>query len=376
MMEAADNSSIAAMRAMIQRIATGPELSKDLSFDEAREAMELVLQNRVDPVQAGVFLIALRMKRETDDENRGVLQALMDATEYATAAVEDVVQIADPFDGYVRGLPVAAFLPPMLSACGVPCISVGAESVGPKYGATHRKVLRAAGVDVDLTPQAAAQRLADTSVGWAYIDQRYSCPALHDLVGLRTLIVKRPCLTTTEVLPRPVRGQARTHLVTGYVHKPYPRIYALLAKHAGYDSAMLVRGVEGGVIPSLQQTSKYVYFRGHGEVREQRLDPQDIGISAESRAVPLPDGLPAAVGRPDAIGSAMNVDAVAEAAAQVGLDALRGASGPACESLVYASALCLYHLERAPSLAAAADQARAVLQSGRALARLDTPNRP
>ena len=91
MTEVAKYSSGAGMRTIIQRIATGPELSKDLSFDEAREAMDLVLQNRVDPVQAGVFLIALRMKRETDDENRGVLQALMDATHYATAEVEDVL---------------------------------------------------------------------------------------------------------------------------------------------------------------------------------------------------------------------------------------------------------------------------------------------
>ncbi len=376
MTEVAKYSSGAGMRTIIQRIATGPELSKDLSFDEAREAMDLVLQNRVDPVQAGVFLIALRMKRETDDENRGVLQALMDATHYATAEVEDVVQIADPFDGFVRGLPVAAFLPPVLAACGLPCVSVGAESVGPKYGATHRKVLRAAGVDVDLTPQAAAQQVGDTRIGWAYVDQRHSCPALHDLVALRTLIVKRPCLTTAEVLPSPVRGQARTHLVTGYVHKPYPRIYALLAKHAGYDSAMLVRGVEGGVIPSLQQASKCVYFRGHGDVQEQRLDPGAIGIDAESRAVPLPDDLPAAVERADAIGSAVNADAVAEATAQAGLEALRGASGPTTDSLVYTSALCLHHLERAPSLTVAADQARAVLRSGQALARLEAASRP
>ena len=44
MTQAAANSPNEFMRAIIQRIATGPELSKDLSFDEARGAMELVLQ--------------------------------------------------------------------------------------------------------------------------------------------------------------------------------------------------------------------------------------------------------------------------------------------------------------------------------------------
>ncbi|MGH8621099.1 MAG: hypothetical protein ACRET3_03080, partial [Burkholderiales bacterium] len=55
----------ALMRSIIQRIATGPELSKDITREEARAGMQLVLEGRVDPVQAGIFLIALRMKRET-----------------------------------------------------------------------------------------------------------------------------------------------------------------------------------------------------------------------------------------------------------------------------------------------------------------------
>mgnify|MGYP006193788123 CR=1 FL=1 len=53
------------MSSILKRIATGPELSKDISREEARAGMRLVLDGEVDPVQAGVFLIALRMKGET-----------------------------------------------------------------------------------------------------------------------------------------------------------------------------------------------------------------------------------------------------------------------------------------------------------------------
>ena len=88
------------MRSIIQRIATGPELSKNIAREEARAAMRLVLEGQADPVQAGVFLIALRMKRETDDENLGVLDAVRDVTTRATADVDDVMDVADPYDGY------------------------------------------------------------------------------------------------------------------------------------------------------------------------------------------------------------------------------------------------------------------------------------
>src|ERR1700730_9026214 len=244
------------MRSILQRIATGPELSKDLSREEARTGMRLVLDGLVDPVQAGVCLIALRMKRETDDEICGVLDALRDATLQVTAPVDELIDIGDPYDGFTRTLPASPFLPALLAACGVAAVSHGVESMGPKYGVTHRQVLRAAGLPVDLELQEAAARLADPGIGWAYVDQQVFCPKLHRLAALRTLIVKRPAITTAEVLAGPLRGRLKTHLVTGYVHKPYPRIYALLARHAGFDSALIVRGVEGSVIPLLSQTGK------------------------------------------------------------------------------------------------------------------------
>ena len=95
-------------------------------------------------------------------------------------------------------------------------------------------------------------RLADLDVGWAYCDQSVFNPRLHALAELRSLIVKRPALATVEVMAGPVRGRRRTHVVTGYVHKPYARIYMLLVRCAGFDSALIVRGVEGGIIPSEQ----------------------------------------------------------------------------------------------------------------------------
>ena len=68
------------MTAIIKRVATGPELSKSVSSEEARAGMLLVLDALADPVQAAVFLIGLNVKRETEDENKGGLQAILDRT--------------------------------------------------------------------------------------------------------------------------------------------------------------------------------------------------------------------------------------------------------------------------------------------------------
>lgn len=354
-----------AMRSYIQRVATGPEYSKDISFEEARDAMGHILNGSADPVQAGIFLIALRMKRETLDENGGCLQAIIDVSNIVTADAEHVVDIADPYDGYTRGLPVSPFLPAVLAACGVRTVSHGAEAVGPKYGATHRKVLRAAGINVDLSVEQAVLQINRPEVGWSYIDQRQVCPALHSLIPLRTQIVKRPVITTVEVLIGPVRGTVGTHLMTGYVHKPYPPVYEHLARLSGFESSVFVRGVEGGVTPSLKQSSKYFEYRNGGPLTEVEIEPQQAGIDQEVRAVPLPE-LELSKVAGDSTAAKFDVDQLAHEAAQVGLSALQGGEGPGRDGLVYSGAIMLVHLGIEKTLEGAAEKIRTVIDSGKA----------
>lgn len=361
-----DTGAASDMRALIGRIATGPELSKDLAPEQARAGMRLILRGEVDPVQAAVFLIALRMKRETDDEYIGVLEALLEASSSAVAPVDEVAELADPYDGFARTLPVSTFLPALLAACGLPAVCHGVSVLGPKFGVTHRQVLQAAALPVDLDPRQAAAAVGDPRLGWAYVDQASFCPALAGLAGLRELIVKRPALSTVEGLLAPVRGRVATHLVIGYVHKAYPRIYALLARRAGFASALIVRGVEGGVLPALRERGSATAFHGADPERAIEFAPRDFGLDrpviAPSNPHPLQRGADE-VARPDTM--------AAHAAAQAGFDALRGAPGAARDALVCAAALCLWHLRRHDSLARAADAAAQALDSGAALARVE-----
>ena len=354
------------MRSIIQRIATGPDMSKNISQHEARAGMRAVLDNAVDPVQAAVFLIALRMKRETDEENRGILDAIRDISTSITAPVDEVLDLSDPYNGYNRSLPAAPFVPAVLASCGIRTISHGVETMSPKFGITHRRVLRAAGAPVDLTVQQAAARLADSSIGWSYVDQDAYCPQLHDLSTLRTSIIKRQAITTVEVLTGPIRGSKKTHFMSGYVHKPYTRVYTMLARHSGFDSALLVRGIEGGIIPSLRQKGKMVYYHDMGAEHEQEFDPADIGIQQQVRATPLPDDLPP---RPagDDIGADFDVDKAAQLAAEAGINALAGNQGSTYDALVYSGAIALWHLKKYDTLADAAEKVRAVLINGAAL---------
>ena len=350
------------MTSIIQRVATGPQMSKSISYDEARAGMHLVLAELADPIQSAVFLIGLRVKRETDDENKGVLQGIRDNTKTVVADVDELVDIADPYNGYGRSLPSSPFLPVLLAEAGAPAVSHGIETVGPKFGVTHNQVLQAAGVSVELTGEEAGKQISNPEIGWAYVDQRSFCPSLFGLADFRKRIVKRAAISTAEVLTGPVRGRKKTHLLTGYVHNEYPPIYTMLARHSGFDSALLLRGTEGGVTPSLRKRGEFVRYWEQGEDTVVEADPAEIGIEQVNRLVPIP---PALLPKKDReFGPDENNAEIAKLAAKEGLAALEGENSPTSDALLYSASLTLWHLGRYDSVPDAAFVVREILSSG------------
>ena len=348
------------IHSIIQRIATGPELSKNIETEEAEAAMSAILSGEIDEVQSAIFLIALRMKRETMDENIGILEALLKFTDCQKIDVDNLIDIGDPYSGYNRSIPISAFLPPLLAELGLPTLIHGLDSVSPKYGLTHRHINQALSINVDLSVSESKARVEDSDIGWSYVDQNQYCKPLHNLVPLRNKIVKRTVLNTVETLIGPLRGKI-THSILGYVHRAYPPIYAALCEKVGFDSSLLIRGVEGGVVPSLRQKGFMIsYYKGVEKARVE-ADPKLLGINSELRAIAFPKEFENGIER----------DLLAEYVVNLGCSALSGETGMFYDGLVYSASLILWHLGKSKTLPSAADKVREILNSGKALNRLE-----
>jgi anthranilate phosphoribosyltransferase len=355
------------MRDVLQRIATGPTLSKDLPREDATRAMQIILNGNADEVQAGIFFIALRMKRETNDELIGILDAINSSIAPVQASIDELLTIVDPYDGYLRGSPSAPFLPAVLAACGYRVLTHGLESMGPKFGATHHAVLRAVGYTTPSSKPQVVSALEDASIGWCYASQQLLAPQLAALAMLRTRIVKRPSLTTIEVALNSIVPIRSSHLVTGFVHKPYPPIYAALAEAAGFSSSLLVRGVEGGVVPSLSQPGRYFKSVVGKDLTQVDINPAHIGIDRAARAVPLPATLQTDSVRSVKAPGNPFAEELATYSANLGMRALNAEHGCTRDSLVYAAAVILHGRGSAGSMPEAADRVREVLDNGSAL---------
>jgi len=340
---------LSALAQAIKKVATGPHLSKDLTQQEAFDAMNEILAGDADPVQAAIFFIALRIKTETHDENFGILQALQSCTQQSSANVEQLLILSDPFNGFNRHCPISAFLPAVLAASDLPSLSQGVKLMGPKFGVTHSQVLAVAGFNVDLSIEAATAQINTPEIAWTFIDQQQATPQLYELQDLRTRMIKRPSLATLEKMVMPIKAQGKTHLQIGFVHKSYPAVLAKLAVEAGFASAFIIRGIEGGIVPTLRETSNcFQSFNGVAEAYS--INPKDFDIEQTTRGV-LPK-------------ESMTV--TAEHTADLGLKALAGQTGDALDTLILGGASALWHCGLFASKLLAAAHVRHVIKSGRA----------
>jgi len=241
---------------------------------------------------------------------------------------------------------------------------------GPKFGVTHHAIIKALGGNPLLQMDELADRLDDKSIAWGYADQSIFCPRLYGLNPLRQKIIKRPVLSTTEVMLSPVAGKLKTHLVTGYVHKPYREIYAMLARHMNYDSLLLIRGTEGGVIPSFRAKAHLVRYQGDETEEEHDIELEPLQLDRDYRAEDIPENMAAPASPNAPIGMKWEISALAALCAEKGLRALDGEQGPVYDAAVTGCALTLWHTGHSPSLTEAAKAARLAISSGEAMKRL------
>ena len=116
-------------------------------------------------------------------------------------------------------------------------------------------------------------------------------------------------------------------MVLGYVHKAYPNIYAQVAKHAGYDSVLLTKGVEGGLAPALNKPLRRFFIQGDLPTdvdKHKELVESQILFNSKSAALGFGD-----------------VDDPVQHCLDTGLAVLAGKPGTARDSLCLASAQIL-----------------------------------
>jgi len=259
------------MQAYLQKIATGPKMSKDLTEEEAEDALTSILNGSISQIRAGIFLIAARMKLETVAENIGYWKALDRTTVKHPVPFEKLLQIADPFDGFNRVPYFGFFTLPVLAMMGLPAYGHSTQSLPPKFGITFEDLLvNHYGVSANDNFGTRLALLKKHEFG--ILCTKHTNPSLENLRDLRVEIVKRPMLATLEKMLQPMTARSKGNfLATGYFHRGYEVSMLAVARLSGFDKTIIGNGAEGTTLFGVHKAARVFIESGEKDAVEKKL---------------------------------------------------------------------------------------------------------
>ncbi|MFO0705439.1 MAG: anthranilate phosphoribosyltransferase [Nitrospira sp.] len=248
----------------LAKIAQGPKASKDLTWDESKQVMKLLIEGGATQAQLGAFLIAMRFKSESVTE----LAAFTAAARHYVAplaipkelALVDVPTYAGKQDTF-HALIAASFI---ASAAGASIVMHGYDGIPSRPGAAG--VLKALGIPIDLDPKAAADTIAKK--GFAYLDIGLYHPPIYRFLEMRQELGVRNVFHPIARLLNPGRASVQ---VVGLSHPPHFEKTAEALRMLGVPRALVIRGVEGDPELSIGAATRVL------ELRDERITPLGMG---------------------------------------------------------------------------------------------------
>lgn len=334
------------IRPLVAAVGQGPTNGRTLTRDEARAALDAIMDGVATPAQAGGLLLLQRYRGEAPDELLGYVDAVRARARRIAPRIEGLLDIGSPYDGRSKHVVVSPAASIVAAGAGVPVVMHGERDIGPKRGLAVGDVLDALGVATDLEPEAVQEGIE--AFGMGYLRQARVCPHLYALKSFRAELGLRTPIHMVEKIYDP--ANAPYHII-GLAHMPYMRQLGPALMALGYARSMIVQGIEGHEDVTTSRAARVIEVEG-GEEREWRLHPDELGLEAATE-----DDVAAGD---------------ADRSARMTLEVLEGQSTASQRDLVLLNAALRIKLAgRAADMPSALGAARASLTSGEALRRLE-----
>ncbi len=263
------------IRPLVAAVGQGPTNGRYLTREEARTALDAILDGRATQAQAGALLLLQRYRGEAPEELLGYVDALRARMRGFGPRVEGLLDIGSPYDGRSKHVVISPAASIVAAAAGVPVVMHGERDLGPKKGRAVGEVLAALGVNDDAEPDAVARGIEACGLG--YVRQARLLPSLHAIKPLREELGLRTPLHMVEKIYGP--GNAPYHLI-GVAHMPYLKQLAPALAGLGYKRTMVVQGIEGHEDVTTSRGARVIEIDQRGEQEEWRLDAEALGLKS------------------------------------------------------------------------------------------------
>ncbi len=314
----------------------------NLSESEMAECMREIMEGKATDAQIGAFLVALRIKGETVEEITGAAKVMREKAARINAP-EGVVDTCGTGGDMAQTFNISTTAAIVVSACRVPVAKHGNRSVSSRSGSAD--VLEALGVRIDLPPEKVQECLFETGFGFLFAPMFH--PAMKYAVGPRRELGIRTIFNILGPITNPAGAKRQTvGVFTDRLTEPLARVLGNL----GAEDVMVFHGEDGLDEITITDGSKVSRFR-NGIIENLIIAPEDFGF----------DRAP--------VESIAGGDARENAEATMSI--LKGESGPKRDIVVMNASVTLMVAGRTDDLKEASVIAQEVIDSGRALRKLD-----
>lgn len=305
--------------------------------------MHQVMAGALTPAQIAGLLVALRIKGETVDEIAAAASVMRELS--TKVGIQDSTHLIDTCgtggDG-IQTFNVSTASAFVAAAAGAKVAKHGGRSVSSTCGSAD--VLEALGVNVNQTPAQVAHCVDQIGLGFMFAPNHHS--AMKHAAPVRRELGVRTLFNLLGPLTNPANAKCQ---LMGVFSAALTGKLAQVLQQLGSEHVMVVCGADGMDEISFSGDT-YVAELKNGQVREYTLNPQQFGLGLHGLA-------------------SIQVNDVNTSKAMV-LEVLTGKAGGAREIVLLNAGAAIYVAGLVPSLQDGIATAAEMLDSGKALQKL------
>ncbi|MBB5319752.1 anthranilate phosphoribosyltransferase [Marinobacter oulmenensis] len=258
------------MKQALNRIAS----NLDLSREEMKEVMRIVMNGEATDAQIGAFLMGLRLKSETIDEITGATEVMRELATGVTVDASPMVDIVGTGGDGANLFNVSSAAAFVVAAAGGFVAKHGNRGVSSKSGSAD--LIEKAGINLDMKPEEVARCVAEIGVGFMFAPAHHG--AMKNAIGPRKEL---GCRTLFNILGPMTNPAGVTRQLIGVFTKELCYPMAEVLHRLGAEHIMVVHSKDGLDEISLASATHVAELKD-GKITEYDITPEDLGIKSQS----------------------------------------------------------------------------------------------
>ena len=242
-----------------------------LQADEAEAVMTQIMTGEATDAQIGAYLMALRMKGETQSEITGSARAMRaNAHKVPTLVDSDLLDTCGTGGDKSGTFNISTTVAFVAAGAGVHVAKHGNRAASSKCGSAD--VLGELGVNLDLRPEQVGECVDNVGIGFLFAVKLH--PAMKYAIGPRRQMKIRTIFNILGPLTNPAGAQRQ---LMGVFAADLTDMLAHVLGNLGSKSAIIVNGY-GGLDELTTTGPNHVSHLENGKVTTYELNPKDYGF--------------------------------------------------------------------------------------------------